>query len=121
MARKAGKARPGAGSFDRLPDKRWRGRLSVGPRGAAKVFMGYGDTLAQAEADLARKVAAYERQLELGDAAAWTVADMLDWFVDEWCPERVADRRLAATTYEGYERAVLLHLRPRLTGVLLPR
>ena len=107
----------GEGSYDRMPDGRWRARRSLGPRGHTKTATAYGRTKAQAKDALERKVADLQRRADLGAAADWTVADLLDWWVTEELPERVADGRIADTTFHRYETAVRLHLRPRGGGI----
>ncbi|MGH8904112.1 MAG: tyrosine-type recombinase/integrase [Egibacteraceae bacterium] len=77
----------------------------------------YGRTKAEAAAELARKLGQHERRADLGDVADWSVADLLDWWITEIVPARVANGRLADTTAEGYERAVRLHLRDRCAGI----
>jgi integrase len=112
------KARAGTGSVKQLPSGRWRAQKSIGSRGRQARLSANGTTAAEALANLDAKIAAWNRQQELGDSATWTVATLLDWFTTEYLPGEVADRRLADTSALSYERAVRIHLRPNAPKVL---
>ena len=106
----------GEGSFDRMPDGRWRARRSIGLRGHTITITAYGRTKQQAKDALAAKVAERERWLDLGDAADWTIADLLHWWTGEELPKRLADGKITDSTVEAYERAVRC-LTPRAAEV----
>lgn len=112
------KARAGAGSTCHLPSGRWRARRSVGPRGQARTYSATGDTEREALALLEAKIEAAARA-DLDAVAEWTVGQMLDWWLREELPARLADQTIQATTVSYYERYVRLHLRPRIGRMTL--
>lgn len=94
-------------------------RTSVGSRGSAKVLYGYGATPDEAWSALAAKIDQHNRRYRLGDAAAWTVEQLADWWITEELPERVADRSMAPRTKVGYEQHVRLRMVPLIGHVPL--
>lgn len=100
-------------------DGRWHARRSIGPRGAAKVFHGYGATRDAAIADMRRKIREAARTADINAAARWRMDQFLVWWVNEELAARVDDGTIADTTVKSYAQAVRLHLSPRLKDVRL--
>lgn len=106
----------------RRADGRWEARRTIGPRGASIQISAYGRTRKIAVGALDEKVAEHyrrQRLTDLSDSGAWTVADLMSWYLDEELVERVADGTMAATTRRGYQDKARGYILPHLGAMPL--
>ena len=107
-----GKAGNGEGSIYRRSDGRWTAMISL-ERGRRKSF--YGAT----RGEVSRKLTAAKVALESGLLVA-TEKETVESYLRRWLSD-AAGPTVRATTFEGYERMIRLHINPEVGTIRIAR